>query len=281
MTDTEPTADVLVAEARRAVHECLSLLPAWDADRVRSLITDLETAVELRTEARATTPAGPAPATDRDTLRERIARALVRYDWNAGLSGRDTPSEHHYGEADAVLAVLPAPDQQTAEVERWRQKYHLEHARHVEVVRALVTDRTAVLHEAADSLAQMRIGAEDPDPDEHVRGYNNALDHAEAELRRLAGEAQQDGPTDDCTCAAAGEAFRPAGHYRDCPQYVREARQDPAQDGKAAALLSTPCDACDHTLNWHRNDVGCTVPRCVCGRWQPTVVVRSGRPDTD
>jgi hypothetical protein len=36
-----------------------------------------------------------------------------------------------------------------------------------------------------------------------------------------------------------------------------------------AVLRATPCDACRHTLNWHRNDVGCTVPRCVCGRFQP------------
>ena len=31
--------------------------------------------------------------------------------------------------------------------------------------------------------------------------------------------------------------------------------------------LATPCDTCDHTLNWHRNDVGCTVPTCVCSRF--------------
>ncbi|MFJ3084673.1 hypothetical protein ACIPJG_33655 [Streptomyces halstedii] len=56
------------------------------------------------------TDTSPTPA-DRpaDQLRAAVARALVRYDWNAGLSGRDTPSKHHYGEADAVLAVLPAP----------------------------------------------------------------------------------------------------------------------------------------------------------------------------
>jgi hypothetical protein len=36
-----------------------------------------------------------------------------------------------------------------------------------------------------------------------------------------------------------------------------------------ALLFATPCDACEHTLNWHRNDVGCTVPLCVCGRFQP------------
>ncbi|MFE4330147.1 hypothetical protein ACFRQM_11975 [Streptomyces sp. NPDC056831] len=35
-----------------------------------------------------------------------------------------------------------------------------------------------------------------------------------------------------------------------------------------AVLLGTPCDACEHTLNWHRNDVGCIVPRCVCSQFQ-------------
>ncbi|MCI4045105.1 hypothetical protein [Streptomyces sp. TRM75563] len=47
--------------------------------------------------------------------------------------------------------------------------------------------------------------------------------------------------------------------------------ENTAAEPSAAAMLSTPCDACDHTLNWHRNDVGCTVPRCVCGRFQDPV----------
>ncbi|MFH9610461.1 hypothetical protein [Streptomyces sp. NPDC017448] len=44
-----------------------------------------------------------------------------------------------------------------------------------------------------------------------------------------------------------------------------------AASPSTAAMLATPCDACDHTLNWHRNDVGCTVPRCVCGRFQDPI----------
>lgn len=48
MNAQEKAADRLVAEARQAVHEGVSLLPAWEADRVRSLIADLETAVESR-----------------------------------------------------------------------------------------------------------------------------------------------------------------------------------------------------------------------------------------
>ncbi|MDX3714393.1 hypothetical protein PV733_36810 [Streptomyces europaeiscabiei] len=59
-----------------------------------------------------------------------------------------------------------------------------------------------------------------------------------------------------------------------------------AQPGKetAAALLSTPCDACEHTLNWHRNDVGCMVTRCVCSRFQPPAEdapAVSSRPGTE
>lgn len=48
------------------------------------------------------------------------------------------------------------------------------------------------------------------------------------------------------------------------------ATERPAAHPPAAAVyLSTPCANCDHTLNWHRNDVGCTVTSCVCGRFQP------------
>ena len=36
-----------------------------------------------------------------------------------------------------------------------------------------------------------------------------------------------------------------------------------------AALLASRCDACRHTLNRHDNQAGCTVPLCVCGRFQP------------
>lgn len=39
-------------------------------------------------------------------LRQRLARAIHRYDNHHALSGNDTPSEHHYGEADAALAEL-------------------------------------------------------------------------------------------------------------------------------------------------------------------------------
>lgn len=57
-----------------------------------------------------------------------------------------------------------------------------------------------------------------------------------------------------------------------------EAPQPETQADAQGALLATRCDACRHTLNWHRNDVGCTVALCVCGRFQdPAVVSQPGK----
>ncbi|MFG3488510.1 hypothetical protein [Streptomyces sp. NPDC047972] len=41
-----------------------------------------------------------------DHLRQRVARAIHRYDNQHALAGNDIPSKHHHGEADAVLAEL-------------------------------------------------------------------------------------------------------------------------------------------------------------------------------
>jgi hypothetical protein len=58
-----------------------------------------------------TTPDNPATSNDdtpsrRASLRKEIARAIHRYDYDNLLSGNDTPSKHHHGEAEAVLALL-------------------------------------------------------------------------------------------------------------------------------------------------------------------------------
>jgi hypothetical protein len=155
-----------------------------DIDRMLAAGTPVQIVTEPpATFAAPAVPAGQAPAADRGGLRQQIAKALVRYDWNAGLSGRDTPSEHHYGEADAVLAVLPAP-----------------------------ADRAAVLREAADELGRM-----DYDTDSNDYGYDTyrdawnggVMDGAE-ELRRMADEA---GPA-DTTKQDGGEMLPPVTEYR-------------------------------------------------------------------
>ncbi|MEU3665784.1 hypothetical protein [Streptomyces virginiae] len=66
--------------------------------------------------------AHPIPATD--DLRQQYARAIHRYDHEHALSGNDMPSDHHRGEADAVLAVRDLElEQARASRDRWRSDY--------------------------------------------------------------------------------------------------------------------------------------------------------------
>ena len=82
----------------------------------------------------------------------------------------------------------------------------------------------------------------------------SALDAARAELQR-----HGHGPA----FIAALEAFEAAVR-------ANERGEAPAPTPSPTAVyLATRCNACQHTLNWHRNDVGCTVVLCVCGRFQP------------
>lgn len=167
MTDTT-AADALVAEARRAVHESLVLLPAPEADRVRSLIADLETAVESRTAIRAS--AAPQPPADWAALRDRIADVLAEADGWKWVTGRDKARSSTYrsyqSRADAVLAVLPPP-----------------------------TDRGAVLREAADRLdaaAAQQDSLSSSDYDQEAYAARQLREQA-AGLRRMADEAQPAG----------------------------------------------------------------------------------------
>jgi hypothetical protein len=198
----------------------------------------------------AVSSAGPAPATDRDTL-ERVARRLAARDWCIDEEGDDDWERRgekfraDYLEwAREVLTVLPAPDQQAADVERWQRKYNAEHARHVAVVGALVTDRAAVLLWAADQIdAETRQAKADGvlEPDK----FRPCRD-ASAQLRRLAGEAQQDRcPSCDHKSEyhdADGRCWFTVDHGTPgsnlvCPCAPRrdasEAQQDPTQDGEA------------------------------------------------
>jgi hypothetical protein len=174
---TDQTADALVAEARRAVHESLTLLPAWDADRVRALIADLEAAVESRTAIQCADRAVRVPAVDRAAPVEWIdghprLEAIAAAVWER--------CEHHDSGlviddprniAVAALAALPAP-----------------------------VDQAAVLREAADDLATAfgdpmvkHIGALGAS---HLRRRAREIEGTQpAEPRRMAGEAQPAGET--------------------------------------------------------------------------------------
>ncbi|MFJ8345082.1 ParB N-terminal domain-containing protein [Streptomyces sp. NPDC094153] len=169
------------------------------------------------------------PPVDRAALRQRIAAALVRYDWNAGLSGRVTPSEHHYGEADAVLAVLPAPADRAANelaslavntgraLQDEKRHYEIacqENARLRATIERLRADRAAVLREVADRLDRKAATLTEGVGDLAVFVAKAQLAEAKvlrreaAELRRLADEAQP-ATADGCegceTCELATE----------------------------------------------------------------------------
>ena len=104
--------------------------------------------------------------------------------------------------------------------------------------------RTAALVEGAAALEAL-------DPVEAALAGQHAWSDAAKLLRRLAGEQ----PTQD----------EPRTTWTPGPVAVAQAGE--AACVTAAAYLATPCDTCEHTLNWHRNDVGCTVAHCVCSRF--------------
>ncbi|MFF7096377.1 hypothetical protein ACFY9A_28880 [Streptomyces rubradiris] len=212
----------------------------------------------------------PAPTTDRDTQRERIAEALDALQGTA----HHLPSATRQRVIEAVLpAVLPAPDQQAA-----------------------------VLLWAADQIdaETQRLRADGVlEPNK----YRPCRD-ASAQLRRLAGEAQQDarstaekaadlGLTDTeyraRSHAAAVATVRAAipGMYAHVgfrledvlneaneeqpTNNAREAQQDPTQDGEARCT-------CGHLATIHTGARRfCAVPSCSCSQY----TARSGQPETD
>ncbi|MGW1135632.1 hypothetical protein [Streptomyces griseoluteus] len=204
MNQPDPTADRLVAEARRAVHESLILLSAWEGDRVRALIADLETAVESRAAMRAAAqspadraaeeqPAGPllvSPPPDHAALREQIRRVCAEAD---GFSYENLEPHDYQTHADAVLALLPE------------------------------SGRAATLLDAAEAVAALREKT-----DVHVAVYprydarqKSALSDAEALLRRLAAEAPQPdtearGGQWPCKCAHAADEHSVYGCTDNC-----------------------------------------------------------------
>ena len=108
-------------------------------------------------------------------LRDRIRRAFCEaegFAWDTDMLEPDEYCE----QADAVLAVLPAP-----------------------------ADRAAVLREAADHVEAMMAEAYERALSEDEIGYGNGLENAMQELRRLAAEAQ---PATETQCKCPAEICR-------------------------------------------------------------------------
>lgn len=102
-----------------------------------------------------------------------------------------------------------------------------------------------------------------------VCGENDELcDQHEREQAHAEGEHAFCGEECECTCAAAGPEFVPAGHYRDCPHYVAPAVGQPAK-AQDADRASARCSSCEHGLDIHDADGRC---------W---FTVQQGVPDRD
>ncbi|MEU9444624.1 hypothetical protein AB0D42_27835 [Streptomyces sp. NPDC048304] len=147
---------------------------------------------ELR--ATAVSSAGPAPATHRDGLREQIAEALMR--WAEALmrwaEGNNAPQyasmrRSETVRANAVLAVLPAPDQLAA-------------------VRAQAFEDAAKMLAGLDPVKAALAGQ---------YAWNDAaglVRNMAVQERRLAGEAQQD-PTQDGLTPVGGVKGNPFDYH--------------------------------------------------------------------
>jgi hypothetical protein len=208
----------------------------------------------VEAEARTATPAGPAPAPDRDTLRERIRLAIARQFLAETGSGRTVEEldDAEFGDlADAVLAVLPAPTDQTAV-------------------------RAAALREAADFVGN--------DDDCDCGGCDTCVPRQlAAELRRLAGEAQQDEARAEPVCGDSAHR-----HGGPCALYAREAQQDPTQDGEGGP--DPDCERCDgsgldpdrYTKQWDTDGNLRGYRHEPCSECLPEdAVARPGQPETE
>ncbi|MEU6597898.1 hypothetical protein [Streptomyces flaveolus] len=144
---------------------------------------------------------------------------------------------------DAVFAYIrqqPHDFLPTNVVDRNAMIWHAVHA-------ALDAERPALRERIADGLREARAnglgGMTEAEAVEHM---------TDAVLRRLVGEQPMS--------SEARTTWTPGP--------VAVARAGEAARTTAAAYLATPCDTCTHTLNWHRNDVGCTVAGCACSRFR-------------
>lgn len=227
-----------------------------------------------------TTPAGRGrriadgqgePADLRDLPREvrLLVHAVDRMlsDW--AESGDEWRADLWRGVHDASsavwnrpLAVLPAPaDRAAADAPVDRR------ARYAAAIREAdgwVLDDGQHMVDAVMAVAdaeQAALRAEVEGLDEALRG---AISASEKDGARLRAEVER----------LRGLLW---AKYGATPRRLADEAQQPTT--AKAAPLATPCNICTHTLNWHRNEGGCSVHACYCRSWQqPTDVEAQQQP---
>jgi hypothetical protein len=148
-------------------------LPGVPLHHAYAVLQALRTVQQL--DAVAEDPSGRAPAADRAALHDRIA-ALFRHPPGVERLGDATPGEI----ADAVLAVLPATDNQAAEIERLRERH-----------KASLRRADQINNELMEEVQRYAAGTERPVlwsvyNQMHLRALE--AENQVARLRRMAGE---------------------------------------------------------------------------------------------
>ncbi|MFD8488678.1 hypothetical protein [Streptomyces sp. NPDC059712] len=202
---TDPTTETAARERLQImIRTDRGHMTVWSEPEVRAALDAYRNAVRDAASAVSLPPADQTP------LRDRIAEALMR--WAEGnnapqyatMRRPETVRANAYSRADAVLAVLPATTDQTAEVDRLRtENSRMRHE--LEVMyggafdrpdRAQSADRAAVLREAADRMSQKAAALTEGLHDlAHFVAKDRLreaeiLDREAAELRRVADETQ-------------------------------------------------------------------------------------------
>jgi hypothetical protein len=177
--------------------------------------------------------------------------------------------------ADALWDAVAIPGPHTP-------TYPEQHERVCRVVREILDELTPARDEVADWDDLVRDADRLRRDGKALHARAKELDNQLAALRQQVTE-----PTDKAAVLrdflwrleqsagdAAAEKF-----LDDNPELRRMADETATQTPDV--YLTTPCDACDHTLNWHSSgETGCTVPRCACARYYHAAGARQDGAET-
>jgi hypothetical protein len=178
--------------------------------------------------------------TDQPTLRQRVARAIHRYDNQNALSGNDIPSKHHYGEADFVLTELRSELDALAELRQVARGYCPECGRGDAA--PTVEDWEGQKRRADQAEELLRVAHDTSNRSEAERA--RAVQRAEqAERKAAAMEAAMQ--------STAADALKHRGCHRDLMAQCQRAERAEAAVAEYENRITwhTTCESCARVLD--------------------------------
>ncbi|MFC8832299.1 hypothetical protein ACFT8V_03755 [Streptomyces griseoincarnatus] len=294
------SAEELASQAVATLHDMGMLVPEGTAPQLEKLA---EQVVSLQAELAEAVRAAAVAVRERDLMRERVSEPFGcahcgaakrvhgrRYIGGVGMHGWERPSDEQV--KDRMLARRAARMPARSAV---KPGSLLGRARDVVEARVTKDALRLVLENVIVYAAELE--AELYTEQAHGRTLleqRNAHAQELLKLRPRVAELEaaaqaivhlhKDSPMGPCPVCIDGDAMVRGDDYtlpypcptarlagaKDCdPPSRRKAPRPPAgpKPTPMTVYLGTPCATCDHTLSWHRNDVGCTVDDCACGRF--------------